>query len=75
MGKTVRNYRKEYDDFHGKPEQIKRRSNRNKARRKMQSKYGFLDRLSEVDHVDGDPTNNSMSNLRVTTRSKNRRKA
>ena len=74
MGKTVRNYRKEYDDYHGDPEQIKRRSNRNKARRKMQNKHGFLDRLSEVDHIDGDPNNNSMSNLRVTSRSKNRKK-
>ena len=51
MGKTVRNYRKEYDDYHGNPEQIKW-SNRNKARRKMKNKYGFLDRLSEVDHID-----------------------
>ena len=75
MGKTYRNYRKEYDDYHGKPEQIKKRSNRNKARRKMQNKYGFLDRLSEVDHLDGNPSNNSPSNLRVVSRSENRRKA
>ena len=30
-----RNYAKEYRDYHGKPEQRKRRSNRNKARRKL----------------------------------------
>ena len=75
MGKTVRNYRKEYDDYHGSPEQIKRRSNRNKARRKMKNKYGFLDRLSEVDHIDGNPLNNAEGNLRLTSRKRNRRKA
>ena len=75
MGKTVRNYRKEYDDYHGNPDQIKRRSNRNKARRKMKNKYGFLDRLSEVDHIDGNPLNNADTNLRLTSRKRNRRKA
>ena len=30
---SKRNYRKEYADFHGKPEQIAKRSSRNKARR------------------------------------------
>ena len=75
MGKTVRNYRKEYDDYHGNPDQIKRRSNRNKARRKMKNKYGFLDRLSEVDHIDGNPLNNTDGNLRLTSRKRNRRKA
>lgn len=29
-----RNYRKEYDDYHGTPEQKKRRAERNRARRK-----------------------------------------
>jgi len=30
--KKKRNYRKEYDDYHAKPEQKKRRAQRNKAR-------------------------------------------
>lgn len=32
----ARDYRKEYDDYHAKPEQKKRRAQRNKARRKAQ---------------------------------------
>lgn len=35
MATKKRNYRKEYDDFHGKPEQIKNRDARNKARKDM----------------------------------------
>ena len=31
----MRDYKKEYKDYHGKPEQIANRSSRNKARRKM----------------------------------------
>jgi hypothetical protein len=30
----ARNYRKEYDDYHAKPEQKKRRADRNRANRK-----------------------------------------
>ena len=33
-----RNYRKEYDNYHSRPEQIERRSSRNKARRVMGDK-------------------------------------
>ena len=32
----ARNYRKEYDKYHGKPEQIKNRAERVKARRMME---------------------------------------
>ena len=32
----ARNYRKEYDEYHGKPEQIKNRAERVKARRMME---------------------------------------
>lgn len=32
MPKKKRNYRKEYDDYHGTPAQKKRRATRNKAR-------------------------------------------
>ena len=64
-------YRKEYDDYHGKPEEIDRRASRNKARSKRKKK-GFLSRFDEVDHIDNNPENNSPDNLRVVSRHKNR---
>ena len=47
-----RNYRKEYDQYQGKPEQIKRRAQRNKARADAVKKYGKKAlRGKEVDHL------------------------
>lgn len=37
---TERDYRKEYDEYHGTPEQKKRRAQRNAARRKLGLKKG-----------------------------------
>ena len=71
MGKKIRDYRKEYDDYHGKPDEIARRAARNKARSKKE-KRGFLSRIDEVDHIDNNPENNSPDNLRVVSRHKNR---
>jgi hypothetical protein len=71
MGKKIRDYRKEYDDYHGKPDEIARRAARNKARSKKE-KRGFLSRFEEVDHIDNNPENNSPDNLRVVSRHKNR---
>ena len=67
-----RNYRKEYDTYHGKPEQIAARSNRNKATRKLKREGAGDGR--EVDHKDGNPMNNSRQNLRVVSRRTNRTK-
>ncbi len=65
-----RNYRKEYDNYQGQPEQIARRSSRNKARRIMgdKTKIGM-----DVGHKDNDPMNNDPTNLRNEDPSKNRR--
>ena len=65
-----RNYAKEYANYQGKPEQIARRSSRNKARRVMgdKTKAGM-----DVGHVDNDPMNNDPTNLRNEDPSKNRR--
>jgi hypothetical protein len=51
MAKGGRNYRKEYDDYHAKPEQKKRRADRNRARRKAQ-RQGRVHKGDnrEVDH-------------------------
>ena len=68
-----RDYKKEYRDFHGKPEQIKRRSQRNKARRTMGLETGDP---REVDHRRplSKGGSNAKSNLRIVKRSSNRKK-
>ena len=67
---SERNYRKEYDNYQGRPEQIARRSSRNKARRIMgdKTKIGM-----DVGHKDNDPMNNDPKNLRNEDPAKNRR--
>ncbi len=66
--KRKRNYPKEYRDYHGKPSQIKRRSSRNKARRKINAPKG-----KDVHHKDGNPNNNSRANLKLTSPKSQRR--
>jgi len=65
-----RNYRKEYDNYQGRPEQIARRSSRNQARKVMGDKavVGL-----DVGHKDNDPLNNTPANLRNEDPSDNRR--
>jgi hypothetical protein len=68
-----RDYRREYANYQGRPEQIARRSSRNKARRAA-VKAGLISRRSKVDinHRDGNPTNNKVSNLQPLVARKNR---
>ena len=68
----MRNYRKEYDNYHSKPEQKKDRAGRNGARRMMKKKYGNSLLGRDIDHKDRNPRNNSMSNLRIQSKSTNR---
>lgn len=70
-----RNYRKEYDTYHAKPEQKKKRAMRNAARNELK-KEGRVAKGDgmEVDHkkpLRAGGTN-AKSNLRVTSVSKNR---
>ena len=65
-----RDYRKEYDNYQGQPEQIARRSSRNKARRIMGNK--IVDGM-DVGHRDNDPMNNDPTNLKNEDPSDNRR--
>ena len=70
----ARDYKKEYRDYHSKPEQIKRRSSRNSARRIMKKKYGAAAiKGKDIDHKNKNATNNSSSNLRIRNRSENKR--
>ena len=65
-----RNYAKEYANYGGRPEQIARRSSRNKARRAMGDKAV---KGMDVGHADNNPMNNDPKNLRNEDPSKNRR--
>ena len=68
-----RDFKKEYRDFHGKPEQIRNRAARNKARRESGLSKGDG---KEVDHKVplSKGGSHGKKNLRVTTRNANRRK-
>lgn len=76
MPKKPRNYRKEYDEYHAKPEQKKRRQDRNAAREKA-IKEGKVQRGDgkELDHVGSHRTGrlNKVS-TRVVSRAANRRR-
>ncbi len=69
----ARNYRKEYDNYQGKPEQIARRVNRDKARRALM-KEGVVKKGDgmDVDHKNSNPMDNNRKNLRPVPKSKNR---
>ena len=69
----ARNYKSEYANYHSSPEQKKRRAARNKIRRQM-LREGRVRKGSHVDihPVDGNPENNSRSNVVLQHRSKNR---
>ena len=68
-----RNYRKEYDNYHSKPEQRANRSKRVLANRIMKKK-GKIRKGdgNDTHHKDGNPQNNSDDNLEVMSKSKNR---
>lgn len=73
MAMKKRDYKKEYRDYHGKPEQRKNRSMRNQARRKAGLKPGDK---REVDHIKplSKGGGNGSKNLRAVSRSTNRKK-
>lgn len=69
----ARDYKKEYANYQGKPEQIANRSERNHARREME-KAGKVRKGQDVDHkkplIKGG--SNAMCNLRAKSPSENR---
>lgn len=68
-----RNYKREYALYHGKPVQIKRRTQRNAARR-MMAKAGLVSKGDGMDvhHKDNNPAHSQKSNLTVISKFKNR---
>jgi len=68
-----RDYKQEYANFHGKPEQRAKRSKRVLARREM-VKQGRATKGDgkDVDHADGNANNNSPKNLRMMSVAANR---
>lgn len=72
MATAKRNYKKEYGEYHGKPEQIEARAQRNAARAKLGLKVGDP---KEADHKVplSKGGSNSKRNLRAVSRSTNRR--
>jgi|TARA_R110002020_G_scaffold155818_3_gene337158 hypothetical protein len=69
----ARDYAKEYKNYHSRPEQIKKRSSRNKARR-LAVKMGKAKKGDgkDIHHRDGNPLNNKNGNLQSMSKSKNR---
>ena len=71
--KKQRNYRKEYDNYHANPTQVKRRTARNAARGAL-IKAGAVRKGEgkDVAHRNGNPSDNKRSNISVQRTSHNR---
>ena len=67
----ARDYRKEYDNYQGKQAQIDNRNSRNKALRAKTKQLGYKPK-GDIDHKNGNPRDNRLSNLRVRSKSANR---
>lgn len=68
-----RDYDSEYRSYHARPEQIKRRAERNAARSTM-VKAGKAKKGDgkDVAHLDNNTAHNGLGNLAIQTKSKNR---
>ena len=68
----ARNYREEYDNYQGNKDQIANRSSRNSARRRKEKELGYkLNSKQHVHHKNGNPKDNSSSNLVIRSQSSN----
>ena len=69
----ARDYKKEYENYHKKPEQRRRNDSRKAARRLMVKKHGKAKLAGkDIDHKDRNPRNNAKSNLRIQSKKVNR---
>lgn len=66
-----RDYKKEYENYQGKPEQIKRRAARNSARNQLKDNKDIKGK--DVHHKDNNPMNNDKSNLSIVSKNYNRK--
>jgi hypothetical protein len=68
-----RNYKKEYANYQGTPDQKKRRAARGRARYKLMKEGRVsLHDGKDVDHKNTNPNDNSPGNLRVQSKHANR---
>jgi len=76
MAKRQRDYKKEYKDYQGTPEQKKRRAERNKDRRAAERRLGKAAlRGKEVDHINAPRTGSlAGSATHVISKKANRKK-
>jgi hypothetical protein len=74
MPRKIRDYKDEYAKYQGQPEQIKRRAERNRARREYEKANGDLPSTVDVDHKRALSRGgtSAMSNLQAINRSTNR---
>ena len=71
----ARNYKDEYAKFQSSTKSKKDRASRNKVRRAaLRSGRVKKGDGRDIDHVDGNPRNNSKKNLKVVSKSRNRAK-
>ena len=70
-----RDYKREYANYHSRPDQIERRSKRNSARRIVKKKTKNEEDIvgRDVHHKDNNPLNNDEKNLSVVSQRYNRR--
>lgn len=67
-----RNYKKEYENYHSRPDQKKKRAARNAARKLLKGRKELTDE-KDVHHKDNNPLNNDKSNLSIVSQKYNRR--
>ena len=68
---SMRNYKKEYENYHSKPEQKVRRAARNAVRRLLKDRKGIKGK--DVHHKDNNPENNDKENLSIVSKNYNRK--